>query len=215
MKNIVLLFYFCFISTSLVAQHMTEKAPFKLRLYSGLSLPMGDFASESGEKAGLATTGFLVMLEAASPMSPIIDLTFSLTLAQNSFNDTKASEQLSPIDVSAGSYYMTWFMGGLQIGPESYNGSRFYIAGNLGLLFPSFPDITLQYQGSKSTIVTESKVAVGYGFGAGVQLDKINIGIRYLSATPSYTQKVERSTGRGFDMELPASVLLVMIGFTF
>jgi hypothetical protein len=194
---------------------MSQQSPFKLRLSTGLSMPMGDFKAVTGEKAGLATPGLVGMLEVTKPISEIIDITLSVTFAHNDMNVYKIEEELSkiisPVFVNSASYYTTWIMTGVQLGHDSFEDSRFYLSANLGLLFSSFPDLTVKYQGQSLTQKTESGMTFGFGFGAGMQYDFLNVGIRYLAGTP----KVEDSIGNSADVKVPVSVLLLMLGITF
>lgn len=220
MKNLLTLIgIICFISTSLVAQDMMSQFPFKLRLSTGLSMPMGEFKAMTGEKAGLATPGLTGMLEVIKPISPMIDLTFSVAVAHNDINIYKIEEQLSPIispvNVLSASYYSTWIMPGVQLGHDAFENTRFFLNANLGLLFSSFPDLTITHLGQSMTQKTESKIAFGFGFGAGMQYDFFNVGVRYLTGTPEYSQTIEGSAINITDIELPVSVLLLTFGFTF
>jgi hypothetical protein len=159
------------------------------------------------------------MLEVTKPITPIFDLTFSATLAHNDINIYKIEEELSkiisPVNVLSASYYTSWLMAGVQLGDEPFENIRFYFNANLGLLFSSFPDLTIVHLGQSRTQKTESKLALGFGFGAGMQYDVFFVGVRYLTGTPEYSQTVEGSTINITDIELPVSVLLLMMGITF
>lgn len=220
MKNLVTLIgIICFISTSVVAQEMMSQSPFNLRLSTGLSMPMGEFKAVTGEKAGLATPGLMGMLEVTKPITEMIDVTFSTTLAHNDINIYKIEEELSkiisPVNVLSASYYTSWAMAGVQLGHDTFENTRFYFNANLGLLFSSFPDLTIIHLGQSMTQKTESKIALGFGFGAGMQYDVLFVGVRYLTGTPEYSQTIEGSTINITGIELPVSVLLLMMGITF
>ncbi|QQS34818.1 MAG: hypothetical protein IPM56_11160 [Ignavibacteriales bacterium] len=216
MKNLVLVFFFtCIISITLFAQHEREYSQIKLRLSTGLSIPMGDFASVSGEKAGLATPGLLGMLELTQPMSEILDLTLLTAVAHNGLNVYKIEESLSqfisPVFVNSCSYYTTWVLPGLQLSHATFENTRIYLSGNLGLLFSSFPDITIRYQEETATQEYKSNLALGFGLGAGFQYHFVNAGVRYLTGTP----KIKTNPENGQSADVPISVLLVVIGVTF
>jgi hypothetical protein len=216
MKSLLVIFFFSVFGSHLIhAQaNLSDINRFKAKLYLGASMPIDDFAAVSGKEAGYSKTGFCFMLEGTKPISPIIDWSGSVALSVNGMDVEEMENQMPPLDITAGNYVTTWIMTGLLFGPEAVNDTRIYLSGHLGILFSSFPDITIEYEGSSATQTTSMGTAIAFGFGAGIQLQKINFGVRYFSATPSYTMKADGYHGSE-SASLPASVVLLMIGITF
>jgi hypothetical protein len=186
----------------------------RFNLFGGAAFPQGDFGSTSGQKAGYASTGYSGMLEGSMVLSDEIILVSSVLVAVNSLDASSIEDKISPIRVSAGSYFTTWPMAGIGIETAVSPSVKIYGLAQVGLLISSFPDITLSYQGESITQTTKTATAIGLGIGAGFIINKINLGMRYYSAEPEYEQTASYSgVSNTAKVKLPASVLELLIGF--
>jgi hypothetical protein len=217
MKNLT--YYFSFVlflvftfSNSIFAQE--NISPMRFSLYGGASLPQGDFSSTNGDKAGYAKTGFCVMIEGSKNLNESINWISSISLALNSLDESEMESKLSGVSVSSGNYITTWAMTGVGFETVASPTVKIYGAGQIGLLLSSFPDITLSSGGTSVTQTTEMGTAFAYGFGVGVIINKINIGLRYYTGEPEYTEKASYGgISNTFKAKLPATVLQLLIGF--
>ncbi len=216
MKNLtyyfsfVLFFVFTF-SNNIFAQENTSSMRFSL--YGGAALPQGDFSSTNGVKAGYAKIGFLGMIEGSKYLSESVNWTSSISLAINSLDESEMENKLSGITVSSGNYITTWAMTGVGFETVASPSVKIYGIGQIGLLLSSFPDITLSSGGTSITQTTKMGTSFAYGFGAGVIINKVNLGIRYYSGEPEYEQTASYggSTATA-KVKMPATILELLIG---
>jgi hypothetical protein len=217
MKNLsyyfgMILFLLFTFSNSVFAQDNTNQMRFSL--YGGAALPQGDFSSTNGDKAGYAKTGFCVMIEGSKNIAESINWVSSVSLASNSLDESEMESKLSGISVSSGNYFTTWAMTGVGFETVASTSVKIYGAGQIGLLLSSFPDITLSSGGTSITQTTKMGTAFAYGFGVGMIINKINIGIRYYTGEPEYTEKASYGgISNTYKAKLPATVLQLLIGF--
>lgn len=208
----MILFLLFTFSNSVFAQDNTNQMRFSL--YGGAALPQGDFSSTNGDKAGYAKTGFCVMIEGSKNIAESINWVSSVSLASNSLDESEMESKLSGISVSSGNYFTTWAMTGVGFETVASTSVKIYGAGQIGLLLSSFPDITLSSGGTSITQTTKMGTAFAYGFGVGMIINKINIGIRYYTGEPEYTEKASYGgISNTYKAKLPATVLQLLIGF--
>jgi hypothetical protein len=186
----------------------------RFSLYGGASLPQGDFGSTNGDKAGYAKTGFCVMIEGSKNLNESLNWISSVSLALNSLDESEMENKLSGFTVSSGNYITTWVMTGVGFETVASPSVKIYGIGQIGLLLSSFPDIKLSSGGTSITQTTKMGTSFAYGFGAGVIITKINIGIRYYSGEPEYEQTASYGNVTGSaKVKMPATVLQLLIGF--
>lgn len=221
----VLFLVFIF-SNSIFAQE-SASSPMHFSLFGGLALPQGDFGNTGNgsydDKAGFANTGFFAMLEAAKNLNESVKWVSSLSLALNSLDESamKSNYFDSDYKVTTGSYLTSWAMTGIGYETAISPTINIYGVGQIGLLLSSFPNIKVSYRGSpEATATTKGGTSFAYGFGAGVIINKINIGLRYYSGKPEYEQpggyyyytyqgEFTTSTEK---VQRPATILQLMVG---
>ena len=209
----VLVLVFILSSNICAQENVTSK---RLSLYGGAALPQGDFSSTNSDKAGYAKTGFCAMIEVSKFLNESINWTSSISLAINSLDESSLEDQLSGMTVTSGSYITTWAMTGIGFEKTVSPTVKIYGLGQIGLLLSSFPDIKLSYGGESITQTTKLGTAFAYGFGAGVIINRINIGIRYYSGEPEYEQSASYSGVSGTaKVKMPATILQLLVGFNF
>lgn len=181
-----LLFIVLLLSNNIFAQE--EIPPVRFSLFGGIVLPQGDFSSTSGEKGGYASTGFGGMIEMSKNLNENVNWVTSVSLDINSMDANTMTSQWGQGTITGGNYVTTWAM--TRIGFESVASPtvRVYGVGQVGLLFSSFPDITLPYGGQSITQTTKMGNAFAFGFGVGLIINKLNVGLRYYTGEPEYEQ---------------------------
>lgn len=179
-------------------------------------MPQGDFGSTSGEKGGYASTGFGGMLEMSKNMNNNINWVTSVSMDINSMDAATMTNQWGQGTVTAGNYVTTWVMSGIGIESAASPTVTVYGVGQIGLLFSSFPDITLSSGGQSITQTAKLANAFAIGFGAGFIINKFSVGLRYYTAEPEYEQS---ATYMGYTgtakVKMPAAVLQLMVGVIF
>lgn len=210
----ILLFVVILLSSSVFAQD--EKPPVRFSLSGGIVMPQGDFGSTSGEKGGYASTGFGGMLEMSKNMNENINWVTSVSMDINSMDANTMTNQWGHGTVTAGNYVTTWVMTGIGIESVASPTVKVYGVGQIGLLFSSFPDITLSSGGQSITQTAKLANAFAFGIGAGLMINKLNVGLRYYTAEPEYEQS---ATYMGYTgtakVKMPAAVLQLMLGVNF
>ena len=216
MKNSIFYFYsvlflvFIF-SNSIFAQKNTSQMHFSV--YGGAALPQGDFSSTNGQKAGFAKTGLCGMVETTKYLNENVIWISSISLAINSLDENEMENKLSGSTVSSGNYITTWAMTGVGFKTVVSPSVNIYGAAQIGLLLSRFPDITLSSGGKSITQTTKMGIAFAYGFGAGVVINEINLGIRYFSGEPKY-EETARYNGVTYTakVNMPATILQLLFG---
>ncbi|MFA6598133.1 MAG: hypothetical protein WCS69_10450 [Ignavibacteriaceae bacterium] len=215
MKNSLYYFFVicCFLPGVLTAQ---ENAPsMNFSIYGGAALPQGDFSGTTGDKAGYAKTGFCAMVEGAKSLNESVNWVSSISLALNSMDETTIENQMSGPSVSAGSYITTWAMTGVGFETVASPTVKIYGVAQLGLLLSSFPDVTISYGGVSVTQTTKMGTAFAFGFGAGVLINRFNIGLRYYTGEPEYEESASYGgISSTVKVKLPATILQLMVGFS-
>ena len=187
--------------------------PMRFKLYAGASLPEGDFSSIHGEKAGYANAGFCGLIEGSKLIGESVTWVSSVSLSSNKLDDGEMERQLNGISVSAGNYITTWLMTGFGFETPASPTVKFYGHGQIGLLLSSFPDITLSYMGQSVTQTTSLGTSFAYGFGGGILINNVNLGLRYYTGEPEYVETAGNNGATStFKAKLPATVLQLLIG---
>ncbi|MDP3829652.1 MAG: hypothetical protein Q8Q47_00190, partial [Ignavibacteriaceae bacterium] len=146
--------------------------------------------------------------------SESVNWTSSFSLAFNSLDESAMEDQLPGATVTTDNYVTAWIMTGIGFETIASPTVKIYGLGQIGLLFSSFPDIKLSSGGSSITQTTKMGTSFGYGFGVGVIINKINLGIRYFSGEPEYEQSASYGgMTSSAKVKLPATVLQLLIGF--
>ncbi|MBI5471342.1 MAG: hypothetical protein HY961_03255 [Ignavibacteriae bacterium] len=175
-------------------------------LFGGASIPMGDLAETSGQKAGYAQTGFDAGIQWYGG-SENVQFTIAGVFASNS---TDMSTVFSPsssysANVESGSWMTIWTLGGGRFAADV--APSFQIHGDVlfGALIGMSPEIkaTLSaynyYTGRTETVTAtqESQTAVGfaYGVGFGFSISQFDVTIRYLGGSPEYEIEAKGSSG--------------------
>ena len=227
------LFLLLILGSNSFAQESTSSMQFSL--FGGLSLPQGDFGSTANakneNKAGFANTGFCAMVEGSKSLNENVMWVSSLSLALNSMDEDaiKSDYFNSDYSVTAGSYLTVLAMTGIGYETAISPTIDIYGLGQIGLLLSSVPDIkgTIANYSSGNldvNITTKMGASFAYGFGGGIKINKINIGLRYYSSEPeyeitgnstytsgSYTSKDTKTE----KFKKPVTVLQLLVGFNF
>lgn len=159
----------------------------KFSLGLGLSTPAGSFAETSGKDAGYATMGFAVLLDAKSDQGKYLSWMSTLDLSINQFDESTLSGKLGDVTVSAGSYVILWFMTGPEFHIPISPTENFYVFGQGGMVFSNYPNLKITYRYFTMNQSTDLGIAPGFSVGAGVNLTRVNLAIRYIAAKPEYT----------------------------
>ncbi|MDP3148905.1 MAG: hypothetical protein Q8N83_07220 [Ignavibacteria bacterium] len=209
-----LLFIVLLFSNSIFAQE--ETSPLRFSLLGGVVLPQGDFGATSGEKGGYASTGFGGMIEMSKNLNENVNWVTSVSLDMNSIDDNTMESQWGGGTITGGNYVTTWAMTGIGFESAASPTVKVYGVGQVGLLFSSFPDITMSSGGVSITQTTTMGTAFAFGFGGGIKIDKINIGLRYYTGEPEYEQTATYMGVTGTaKVKMPATVLQLMLGINF
>ncbi|MBI2416560.1 MAG: hypothetical protein HYV28_01395 [Ignavibacteriales bacterium] len=202
--------------TSTTVQAQAVSKPMQFRIMTGLASPTGDFSSTDGSKtAGYATGNFCATLEVSTPINQNLNWISSISLAVNGLDEGKRSEDTKS-NVTAGNYVTTWGLTGLGFEAPLEGGSKIYGLFQGGFLFSSFPDITFSDGTHAITQTTTSGIALAFGVGAGLIINRFTIGIKYVAGEPEY----ERTASSGGStatakITLPANIILLEAGFNF
>jgi hypothetical protein len=202
----------CVIVVALLCINVPAKAQFGI--YGGLALPTGDFGATSGDKSGLAKSGFCGGLELifGLPISAPIDIgiIFSATALYNEFDMRDLKGDADP-------WLTAWPMIGgrvsIPVGQLSFYGTL-----QVGGVIARFPEISYTYTGSsqKTTYKADPVVKfIAFSAGAGVGLGPLRVGLRYLDAGEVEFEIKSGSSTQGNKTKIGISALCVTVGLEF
>lgn len=184
------LFVVFIFSNQILAQENTQ--PTYISLYGGIAFPQGDFGSTAAFKDGFASIGFCAMIEYSHFLNDRIKWTSSASVTINNHDDNSMEDNLFPgwTITSESDYFTTWAMTGIGFETIVSPTLRIYGLGQIGFLVSVIPDIKVSdFVGEIASIKNETGTAFAFGFGCGLIINKINLGIRYYSGKPEYEQK--------------------------
>ncbi len=147
----------------------------QISLGADLAMPMGDFADAYSLGIG-PTAGF--ELPVGDNLGVTVQLSYMFLTPNEDIKDFVESASMMPVQAGLKYYFMeqqSGFYGHLQLGihSSSYKSKEYTIPGVPGFT----PDIVVPSE-------TESSSNFSWAIGAGYQLEKLDIGIRYNSISP-------------------------------
>ena len=214
------LFLLLMLGSNTSAQESTSSMHFSL--FGGIALPQGDFGGteKDNDKAGFANTGFCAMIEGSKNLNESVMWVSSLSFALNSLDESAIQNPYGgDFKATAGSYLTSWAMTGIGFETAISPTINGYGVGQIGLLISNVPDVEVSsadYHYSEK-FTTKMGTSFAYGFGAGVIINKFNIGLRYYTGKPEYEQTVTdsyHSSGTTEKFQMPATVLQLLVGIT-
>ena len=196
-------------------QAQDSETPYRVSLYGGASIPMGDFSKTGVNKSdGFANTGFCAMLEGRMTLSESFLWVSSITMSINGMAEGDLQNRSFGYKVSADSYNQFWFLTGFSF--DLINRSKSKLIGilQIGTLVPSFPDITY----SSNNIISGTQSATGsltlaYGFALEMLLKDISISVKYSAASPEF-EITNKWTNYSYKntFTLPQNNIQIMLG---
>jgi len=194
----------------------------KIVLSGGISLPMGEYAETEGEKGGYGLLGFTGRFDFSSLASNNLYWTSSLALSINATDETEMDKQVkaalgSTVSATTESYTSIWALTGISFETPMAPNSHLHGILQIGILNSLFPDIKLTGPGGSVTQTTESSLAFAYSLGAGLQINNINISVRYMAGEPEYKQTASMggSTSTSTTVKMPTNLLAISAGIVF
>jgi len=196
------------------AQYEREDKEYLINIFSGLSIPMGDFGTSKQEKeAGYALVGFSAgfgfIHTAQQHFNWIVDFYMSF----NTYNEEVLQVQIGNfVNVDAGTYVKSWILTGVRGGADIAQSVKLFGFAEVGLLFSSVPDITYSTSDESIEQTTNMGIAPALGLGAGISINTFSISIRYLSGKAEHEQttKIGNSTSTT-DLKLPVAILQLIL----
>ena len=190
-----------------------ENSSMNFKIFGGASFPISDYGATSGERAGFASIGYSIMLEGTKYLSQNVNWISSVTISTNGFDNLTLEKSLPNSQVNAGSYNSIWILTG--ISPETNLSSEIKLYGlvEAGLLFSIFPAIHYYdfYKGTKN-LASQKGISLAYCLGGGVNINKINVGIRFNAGYPKYKQSFTNGLLDSREVKLPLMILQFFIG---
>jgi hypothetical protein len=194
-----------------------------VQVFGGLSLPTGDFASTSSVEAGGAKTGFVVGGELGVNLVAGLAWWNTVAVSFNSLNDelVKDLAGVSSVSGDIGSWTTVWPMTGLRYTTWVAPGVTIYATGQVGILFGSTPEVSVNSGGFRYSSKSFSSSAFAYGFGAGVLIaNRFTAGVPYMTGQPEYDVEylasapgfTSTTTGK---IDQPTSIFQLTVGIMF
>jgi hypothetical protein len=190
-----------------------------LNIFAGISLPVGDFSSTSGNNPGFAQLGFTGGLEYSMHLCHLYDVGILGSVALDG-TDEEALRKLTT-DVSSNTTGGTWVLYGVllsaglsgNITPVWDLHGKIYL-GLVGGTSPEFNLYNINATGSYTTQKSAWSSALGYGVGCGVTINKFwDCNIRFITAEPEYnTEKTDGRQITPITFKQPSGNLTLTVG---
>jgi hypothetical protein len=193
-------------------------------VFAGVSLPLGAFASTSGEDGGAALTGFAGGAQYSSPVERGWQWMVSACYSYNTMDDSPLQllRQLDPtISINVTSWTSACLMGGVGVVLPMPPRTVLFFNGQAGVMFATSPEMNISGSSFKARQNSSSAVAPALALGGGFSFGVIDLSFRYLYAKPKY-----HITASGYsptsgnvkqegDINQPMSAIQIVVGFNF
>lgn len=158
-------------------------------LVGGISIPIGDFAKNSGDNAAYAKNGYSVGIIASSFHSDNILIGLSSNLTVNSVDVDKLRQEFSVpshVDIDVDSYVN--FDASLMIGAGSAGfQSRSFIAGLIGASYCTLPRMNISDSYQTISQERDSRLTLCYGLTAGTcYTSGLSVAIKFITMEPEF-----------------------------
>ncbi|MEJ2542415.1 MAG: hypothetical protein P8188_21075, partial [Gemmatimonadota bacterium] len=150
-------------------------------VHGGVGFPVGDFADDAGEEAGLATVGFALGSDLAMRIDAVTGLEWLSTIQGITFGvDEDIFGDLAPgASVDLGRYWGALAMTGLRWGADA-GGARIHFTGQFAAGAVKAPGAEFSAMGETAELVSSWNPAKGYSVGAGADIgDRLVLDVRY------------------------------------
>lgn len=185
-------------------------------LDGGLALPVGDFADDAGEEAGLATLGFALGSDLAMRIDAVPGLAWLSTIRGVTFgvDEDFIGDFGTGVDINLGRYWGALAMTGLryQLG-GGY--PRVHFAGQMVAGVMKAPGAEFSGMGQTAEVVANWMPAKGYSLGVGAFLgDRFQVDVRYeaLINTELELEFRDGGTTETFEGEQPMAWVRITAG---
>jgi len=192
----------------------------QVSLVAGVAIPAGDFASTSGQTAGLAKIGFGFGAQYASFLPNSVFWSISLSASFNPMDESAIRQALglpSTISAEISSYSTIVPMVGFGFYLSSNPNVLFYGQGQMGMMFARTPDVKFSSGSVTVTQSSASSTTFAYGFQAGLTINRrVSLFARFIAGRPKY--KVTASGGGmsvSGEYEQPTSIVQIFAGIVF
>lgn len=186
-------------------------------LQGGVAIPLGEFASTTGNAGGAASTGFSFGGELKVPIGRSAFWLLSGTFSFNSMDESAIRSSLglpSSVSVDAGNWISITPLTGVGVIIPVSETLGLQLSGRLGLLIGTSPELNLSDGSTSISQSSASATAFAYGFAAGIlTASNFSIVAQFQSGKPKYTATASGggSSSSG-DFEQSMSLVQVAVG---
>lgn len=193
----------------------------RLKVFGGMSIPVGDFASTSSPKAGFSKPGISVGAEFYSEVIRHLEAglggAFNLNTLDQAELERHAQASTPGSSVDIGSWELFWLMGGVGFRLPVSRMINCYGRGNAGLLVGRFPEGTLVAANVQTYHSSATSTAAALGVSFGVLVDRTyDIGFCYFSGEPEYEVTLTSgSNSQNARLDQPTTNIQLTLGYSF
>lgn len=198
------------------AAPLSAQGRWSASLNGGLAFPVGDFADDAGEEAGLATLGLVLGSDLAMRIEAVPGLAWLSTIQGVTFgvDEDFIGDFGTGVDINLGRYWGALAMTGLRY--EVGGGyPRFHVAGQMVAGMMKAPGAEFSGMGQTAELVANWMPAKGYSLGAGAMLgDRVQVDVRYVGLINTELELEFRDGGTSetFEGEQPMAWVSVAVG---
>lgn len=175
--------------------------------FAGAAIPLGAFGEKSGATAGAAKLGFTFGGDMVVHLGPSARWLTSGILAFNSFDVSVPNE----INADIGSWSSVLLLTGLRFDASTSSSTVLFSSFQGGVLIGGSPELTISSGSQSASLNSDTGVSFAVGVGAGMELDKVVMHVRYTYGKPEYKLSASNSSFTS-KYSQPTSLLILTLG---
>lgn len=182
-----------------------------------MSKPSGVFGEVEGDEAGFAKNGYAFGFEGRVKVEENLFVPVGFNLASNELNlDELNKNNPGVFESEDGSYLHMWITLGIGASVNFSPSSYLYASADAGLMLAHRPDLEAKVIDFK--VESADAFTGGFGYSVGfVAGNAVSFGMKYFSATPTYTLSSSLGSGSSNeeDLDQKTSLMLLFVAINF
>ncbi|NUN69159.1 MAG: outer membrane beta-barrel protein [Bacteroidetes bacterium] len=194
----------------------------EFQVYGLFSMPTGDFASTTADRAGFALPGFGIGADVMMVSDKNVAIVGSVNYSRNS-RDGEAILKEGGFPAGATiedrSFSTTYLLAGARVNIPVTETVRPFVMAQGGILFASYPGLNISDNVISIVASSSSSSAMAFSLSAGARVfSSFDLSVRYFRSEPEFKSEASVTMINGtfvWEGKMPISALMVVVGYAF